>query len=56
MMSYKNEKKDIQFNKSEKDKQVFKESSDYNLDNKDEKIKKDLVEILDISIEIIEID
>lgn len=54
--SNKNEKKDIQFNKSEKDKQVFKENSDYNLDDKDEKIKKDLVEILNISIESIEID
>ncbi|MGL5642773.1 MAG: stage III sporulation protein AF [Paraclostridium sp.] len=51
--SNKEEKKDIQSTESEKDKQVFKENS--NNKSKDE-IKESLVDILDISIENIEID
>ena len=49
-------KKDIQSSEGEKDKQVFKESSnDKDIKSKDE-VKKSLVDILDISIENIEID
>ena len=47
------EKKDIQSSKGENDRQVFKESSSDKQSK--EKIKKSLVDILDISIENIEI-
>ena len=54
--SNKTEKKYIQSSKDEKDKQVFKESSnDKCIKSKDE-VKKSLVDILDISIKNIEID
>lgn len=51
--SNKDQKEDIQSNKSEKDTQVFNDKSD---ETKKEDLKDDLVEILDISIETIEID
>lgn len=51
--SNKEQKEDIQSNKSEKEKQVFNDKSD---EAKQENLKEDLVEILDISIETIEID
>lgn len=51
--SNKEETRDIQSNKSENDRQVFNDKSD---ESKQEELKDDLVEILDISIEAIEID
>lgn len=51
--SNKNIKEDIQSTKDEEDKQVFKESSQ---DKSKDEIKESLVNVLDISIETIEID
>lgn len=51
--SNKSKKEDIQSTKDEEDKQVFKESSQ---DKSKDEIKESLVNILDISIETIEID
>lgn len=59
--SNKNKNRDIQSNKNEKSKQVF-ENKDKKQDDKHElnlekdKLKEDLVKILDVSIETIEID
>lgn len=56
------DKKDIQSSKNEKSKQVFKdkesktEETEHELDLSKEKLKDDLVKILDVSIETIEID
>lgn len=54
--SNKEEKKDIQSSEGEKDKQVFKESSNKEDKKSKDEVKKSLVDILDISIENIEID
>ncbi|GAA0091634.1 stage III sporulation protein AF [Paraclostridium bifermentans] len=54
--SNKEEKKDIQSSEGEKDKQVFKESSNNEDKKSKDEVKKSLVDILDISIENIEID
>lgn len=50
------DKKDIESSKSENSKQVFKDkNSQHELDLKKEKLKDDLVKILDVSVETIEI-
>jgi stage III sporulation protein AF len=54
--SNKDEKKDIQSKENEKDKQVFKDGIGNKSNKKEEKMKNSLVDILDISIENIEID
>lgn len=54
--SNKEEKKDIQSSEGEKEKQVFKESSNNNEIKSKDEVKKSLVDILDISVENIEID
>lgn len=57
--SNKNQNEDIQSNKNEKSQQVFKDkdkNNDQELNLKEEEIKKELVKILDVSIETIQID
>ncbi len=56
--SNKDEKEDIQSKESENSKQVFKnkENDNYTVDLDEEKLKEDLVKILDVSIETIQID
>lgn len=59
--SNKSENEDIQSNKNEKSKQVFedknnKSDDDHELNLEKDEIKKDLVKILDVSIETIQID
>ena len=59
--SNKNSNEDIQSNKNENSQQVFKdkgtqENTNHELDLNEDKLKKDLVEILDVSIETIQID
>lgn len=59
--SNKNENEDIQSKENENSQQVFnekdkEESSEYSIDLNEDKLKEDLVEILDVSIESIQID
>lgn len=58
--SNKSEEKDIQSSNNEKSKSVFKENGsdnkEHELDLSNDKLKEDLVKILDVSIETIEID
>lgn len=59
--SNKNSKEDIQSNENEKSQQVFKDKdtkkdTNSELDLSENKLKEDLVEILDVSIETIQID
>ena len=58
--SNKSEEKDIQFSNNEKSKPVFEEkdsdNKEHELDLSNNKLKEDLVKILDVSIESIEID
>lgn len=59
--SNKNENEDIQSKENENSQQVFNEketeqSSEYSIDLNEDKLKEDLVEILDVSIESIQID
>lgn len=59
--SNKNENEDIQSKENENSQQVFnekdkEESSEYRIDLNEDKLKEDLVEILDVSIESIQID
>lgn len=59
--SNKNQNEDIQSNENEKSEQVFKDKSapkdkEHELDLSKDKLKEDLVKILDVSIETIEID
>ena len=59
--SNKNKNEDIQSNKNEKSKQVFEDKNEKSYDKHElnlekNKIKEDLVKILDVSIETIEID
>ena len=59
--SNKSENEDIQSKENEKSKQVFNEKDEqkntkHSLDLSEDKLKEDLVKILDVSIETIEID
>ncbi|MDN9636951.1 stage III sporulation protein AF [Clostridioides difficile] len=54
--STKREEENINSNDKENSKQVFKKSTEYGLNLNEEKLKNDLIKVLDVSIEDIQID
>ncbi|MCE0681937.1 stage III sporulation protein AF, partial [Clostridioides difficile] len=54
--STKREEENINSNDKENSKQVFKKGTEYGLNLNEEKLKNDLIKVLDVSIEDIQID
>lgn len=54
--STKREEENINYNDKENSKQVFKKGTEYGLNLNEEKLKNDLIKVLDVSIEDIQID